>query len=345
MKFVDRTFNCDRSHALAIWRYLAEHDNGVTNFHFEIAADRIGEEEIEVFRTMRPGLIQLEIGLQSTNPDTIREIRRVMDVDKVKKVLLQIRELGNIHQHLDLIAGLPYEDLKSFKQSFNDAYSMRPNQLQLGFLKVLKGSYMGDQIDNYDLHYRDVQPYEVLSTKWISYDEILVLKRVEEMVEEYYNSDQFENVLPYAISFFDSPYSFFEALGSDYEKKELFGIGMRRESRYMALRDFCLQSLSGQPSFSMATFDSLLTFDYYLREKAKTRPQWSKEEPIDKKRYHGSKVAARKMHLEPLEKEAFLRLAKDRFQGEVEDVGYCLFDYDNRNPLSKDVAVTFLTGI
>ena len=207
VKLIDRTFNCNRARALEIWTYLIEHDNGVTNFHFEVAADLIGEPEYEVFQKMRPGLIQLEIGLQSTNPDTITEIRRSMDVEKVKKTLLTIHGFGNIHQHLDLIAGLPYEDFASFKTSFNKAYEMKPDQLQLGFLKVLKGSYMEEQGKEYELTYRDSQPYEVLSTRWISYDEILKLKQVEEMVEVYYNSDQFEHVLPYLISFFPSPYA------------------------------------------------------------------------------------------------------------------------------------------
>ncbi len=345
VKFVDRTFNCNREHALQIWRYLAEHDNGVTNFHFEVAADIIGEEEFEVFQKMRPGLIQLEIGLQSTNPDTIREIRRVMDVEKVKKTLLTIRSFGNIHQHLDLIAGLPYEDFQSFQKSFNDAYEMRPNQLQLGFLKVLQGSYMGEQVDNYELRYRDVQPYEVLETKWISYDEILVLKKVEEMVEVYYNSDQFEHVLPFVISHFESPYLFYETIGKYYEENDLFGIGFKREARYKVLRDFCMEYFGGQTSpdgipcdsepkseFSMKIFDFLLTFDYYLREKAKKRPDWAAQERLDKLPGY--------VHIERVEKEA-LRWIEDV----NEQAEYCLFDYENRNPLTRDAKVEFLTEL
>ena len=388
VKFVDRTFNCKKEHALEIWNYLLEHDNGVTNFHFEIAADLIGEEELEVFRKMRPGLIQLEIGLQSTNPDTIKEIRRVMDVHKVKETLLKIRSFGNIHQHLDLIAGLPYEDYPSFRKSFEDAYEMKPDQLQLGFLKVLKGSYMGEQAENYVLQYRDVQPYEVLSTKWISYDEILVLKRVEEMVEVYYNSGQFAHVLSYVISFFSSPFDFYKALGDYYKEKELFGIGFKREARYTAFRDFCrfhfgeskdilidadkpagnLPGKGAQEDFSLPLFDSLLTFDYYLREKAKTRPAWSKEEPVPKKDYqaffknggnneislikegHDSKVAARKMHIEPVMKNALVWIEKGHRDGSCNmenllEKSYCLFDYEERNPLTGDAGVCFFKNI
>lgn len=416
VKFIDRTFNCKKSHALAIWKYIAEHDNGVTNFHFEVAADLLGTEELALFQTMRPGLIQLEIGLQSTNPATIREIRRVMDVDRLKKNMLAIREFQNIHQHLDLIAGLPYEDFVTFKQSFNDAYEMRPNQLQLGFLKVLKGSYMGEQIKEYGLKYQDSQPYEVLSTKWISYDEILALKQVEEMVEVYYNSAQFEHVLYYLAPFFDSPYAFYEAIGEYYLVHHLYDIGFKRETRYGVLREFCVErfgicdnlsytewnakkegqskqgngnrirsgkkgiTAAGKERFSMDIFDSLLTFDYYLRENAKRRPFWSPDEPIDKQAYHAffkqggteeihlfkegydSKVAARVMHIEPIVPEALFWIVENGKQQKENsrkglstpldsekkrraDVVYCLFDYEIRNLYSKDARVTVLSHL
>lgn len=361
VKFIDRTFNCKKEHALKIWNYIMEHDNGITNFHFEIAADLIGEEELAVFRKMRPGLIQLEIGLQSTNFATIKEIHRVMDVDKVKNTLLAIHGFQNIHQHLDLIAGLPYEDFTTFKKSFNAAYEMKPDQLQLGFLKVLKGSYMEEQVKNYELQYKDFQPYEVLSTKWITYDEILALKKVEEMVEVYYNSDQFEHVLPYLISFFQSPYAFYEALGNYYEEHDLAGIGFRRESRYGTLRAFSVLSLNDREMFSVEVFDSLLTFDYYLRENAKSRPAWAKTEPIEKEVYHAffknggteeiclkregydSRTAARIMHIEPVVGEAMPWLTGKRTDGRKKI--YCLFDYEQRNPLSKDAKVEFLSHL
>lgn len=364
VKFIDRTFNCKREHSLAIWRYITEHDNGVTNFHFEVAADLIGEEELAVFRQMRPGLIQLEIGLQSTNPATIREIRRVMDIDRLRDTMLTIRSFGNIHQHLDLIAGLPYEDFVTFIQSFNDAYAMKPNQLQLGFLKVLKGSYMGEQVENYGLAYQDVQPYEVLRTKWITYDEILALKQVEEMVEVYYNSDQFEHVLSYVVPFFESPYVFYEALGQYYKEKQLFGIGFKREARYEALRQFYLEWFEKSED---AILDSLLTYDYYLRENAKSRPSWSKEEPIEKSVYqaffknggteevslsregYDSKAAARMMHIEPVAAEAVFWLQKqDREMEEGQQKKqcvYCLFDYEHRDSLSKAARVILLTHL
>ncbi|MDE6760476.1 MAG: DUF4080 domain-containing protein [Lachnospiraceae bacterium] len=376
VKLIDRTFNCNKEHSLAIWRYILEHDNGVTNFHFEVAADLIGEEELAIFRQMRPGLIQLEIGLQSTNDQTIWEIRRVMNIDKLKKTMLAIRGFGNIHQHLDLIAGLPYEDFITFKESFNRAYEMKPNQLQLGFLKVLKGSYMEEQTEQYELKHQDFQPYEVLSTKWISYDEILGLKKVEEMVEVYYNSDQFEHVLSYLIPFFESAYAFYEALGKYYEDRQLYGIGFKREARYEILRGFCEEwfykcdkSSMEQKRFSFDILDDLLIYDYYLRENAKSRPSWAKTEPIEKGIYqtffknggteeislhregYDSKVAARAMHIESVSFETVKWLSRNgeniSKQQVKENNGkmYCLFDYGNRNPLSKDAKVIVLSHL
>ncbi len=334
VKFIDRTFNCDRRRALAIWSFVQEYDNGVTNFHFEIAADLIGEEELAVFSKMRPGLIQLEIGLQTTNPESIREIRRVMDIEKLKRNMLAVRRMGNIHQHLDLIAGLPFEDYASFVESFNAACTMRPNQLQLGFLKVLKGSYMEKMAEEYGLVYRGEQPYEVLSTRWISYGELLKLKQVEEMVEAYYNSDQFEHVLPYMEQFFETPFAMYECLGAYYEAHGLSEIGCRREARYEALRECFLEHLRGMAQMEeepvsgmrggadMRVFDSLLTFDYYLRENAKSRPSWRQEALIGKEEYvrffrsggteelplggegYDSRAAARGMHIEPVAAEA-----------------------------------------
>ncbi len=374
VKFIDRTFNCNQEHALTIWKYLTEHDNGITNFHFEIAADLLGEEELALFRRMRPGLIQLEIGLQSTNPDTVKEIHRTMNIEKLKMNMLAVQDMHNIHQHLDLIAGLPYEDFVTFQKSFNEAYEMKPDQLQLGFLKVLKGSYMEEQVENYGLQYQDYQPYEVLQTKWLSYDEVLALKKVEEMVEVYYNSDQFNHTIPYLMNFFETPFAFYEAIGDYYEENGLFGIGFKREARYEALRKFMLQCMEkcDMTCFSHTVLDNLLTYDYYLRENAKSRPSWCLGEAVDKAEYHNffknggndeidlthtgydSKVAARMMHIEPVSLPAmkWIRDASNNPVGnEVPEsaatsaICYCLFDYDHRNPLSKDAKVFVLTHL
>lgn len=365
VKFIDRTFNCKRDRAIEIWEYITDHDNGVTNFHFEISADLISEEEIKLFSRMRKGLIQLEIGLQSTNPDTIQEINRTMDIGKLKRNMLAIRNLNNIHQHLDLIAGLPYENYESFQKSFCDAYDMRPHQLQLGFLKVLKGSYMEEMKDEYNLVYHGEQPYEVMSTKWISYEEIILLKRVEEMVEVYHNSGQFDNVLKYLLTFFEDPFNCFLELGNFYEEHDLFNIGFKREARYSALRDFAKNKVS-----DLEIFDDLLIYDFYLRENAKSRPEFSKEEKIDKNDYQGffknngtekfaidkelnienydSKVASRIMHMESISYDAYEKIInyndlEKRLS--LTDRVYCLFDYANRNPLSSDARVFYFENI
>ena len=238
VKFIDRTFNCDHKHAMEIWRYIYEHDNGVTNFHFEISADILREEEIALLNRFRPGLAQLEIGVQSTNPETIRAIHRVMDVDKLEKIVAAIHRGQNIHQHLDLIAGLPYEDYDSFHRSFNDVYALRPQQLQLGFLKVLKGSHMKEMTEEYGIVHKELEPYEVLGTRWLPYEDILKLKMVESMVEVYYNSGQFKNTLVFLEKYFDDPFRMYEALGRFYEKKGYSEISHSRMRRYEILMEF-----------------------------------------------------------------------------------------------------------
>ncbi len=271
VKFVDRTFNCSHSHAMEIWSYIREHDNGVTNFHFEIAADIMTEEELALLRSLRPGLVQLEIGVQSTNPDTLKEIRRTADWKRLRTIVGKIREGRNIHIHLDLIAGLPFEDMESFQRSFNDVYSCRPDQLQQGFLKVLKGSHMHEKAAEYGIAYTDFPPYEVLFTRWISWEEILTLKRVEEMVELYYNSAQFSHTLPVLERFFASPFEMYRALADFYDRRGLFRQSPSRMYRYQALLEFAMQAAPEQEE----VWRQLLTFDLYLRENAKSRPEFA----------------------------------------------------------------------
>ena len=219
VKFVDRTFNCKHDHAMAIWNYIKEHDKGITNFHFEVAADLLNEEEIELIRSLRPGLIQLEIGIQSTNKQTIKEINRSMNLEKVRDKVARIHEKGNVHQHLDLIAGLPYENYDSFAHSFNEVYAMEPDQFQLGFLKVLHGSVMHEKMKEYELLCQNRPPYEVLSTKWLPYSDVIRLKKVEEMVEVYYNSFQFSHTMGLLVELFPSAFSMYEKMGNYYEER------------------------------------------------------------------------------------------------------------------------------
>ena len=279
VKFVDRTFNCNHDHAMAIWKYIQEHDNGITYFHFEVAADLLNDEEIRLIRQMRPGLIQLEIGVQSTNTDTIREIRRTMRLEEVREHVARIKEKGNIHQHLDLIAGLPYEDIKSFRKSFDDVYSMRPDQLQLGFLKVLKGSYMQEMQQEYELRYKDEPPYEVLSTKWLPYSDVIELKGIEEMVEIYYNSGQFTHVVEALVENYASAYQMYQDLWQYYEEHDYMGIQHRRSARYEIVLDFVKEKYPEQAD----VMRELLTYDYYLREIAKSRPEFAGEDATDKR--------------------------------------------------------------
>lgn len=270
VKFVDRTFNCNHKHAMAIWDYLSKHDNGVTNFHFEVAADLLNEEELALIAKMRPGLIQLEIGVQSTNEDTIKEIRRSMKFSEVARVVQRIQEGHNVHQHLDLIAGLPHEGMDSFRKSFDDVYKLHPEQLQLGFLKVLKGSFMEEQKENYELVYKGKPPYEVLSTKWLNYDEMLVLKMVEDMVEVYYNSGQFTYTLRQLEKEFDSPFELYYQLGNYYDRNGLHMMSHSRVSRYEILLGFICKYCGEKE----ALYREVLTFDLYLRENLKSRPDF-----------------------------------------------------------------------
>ena len=274
VKFVDRTFNSNKNHARTIWNYIIDHDNGVTNFHFEIAADLLDEEDMAIFRRMRPGLIQLEIGVQTTNEEALKEIRRPMKFSHIAQVVNEIQSFQNIHQHLDLIAGLPYEGFDSFRKSFNDVYHLHPQQLQLGFLKVLKGSLIWEKQDSYHLICQSEGPYEVLYTEWIDYQDVLQMKLVEEMVEVYYNSTQFSEILRWVEEKETSLFDFFLELGSWYDRKFPEGISHSRMARYINLREFLQERYPDESKL----IDEILAFDYYLRENAKSRPSWKIEQ-------------------------------------------------------------------
>lgn len=270
VKLIDRTFNCNRRHAMEIWRYIKEHDNGVTNFHFEIAADMMGEEELALLKEMRPGLVQLEIGVQTTNPDTLKEINRSGEIARIARAVKSIRAGGNIHIHLDLIAGLPLEGYDRFRESFNDVYGMEPHQLQLGFLKALKGTLIREKAKDYGIVCQESAPYEVLYTKWLSYKEVLQLKRIEEMTALYYNSSQFTHTLPVLEKEFKDPFEMFERLAEFYAEKGYFVNSPARSRRYQILLEFAVSVSPGKEQL----YGELLTYDYYLRENAKSRPSF-----------------------------------------------------------------------
>ena len=349
VKFVDRTFNCKKSHAMAIWQYIRDHDNGVTNFHFEIAADLLDKDELDLLSTMRPGLVQLEIGVQSTNEKTLEAIRRKTDIEEIREITETINSWHNIHQHLDLIAGLPWEDLESFKKSFNDVYEMEPEQLQLGFLKVLKGSYMEELIPDCDLLYSAAPPYEVLCTKWLSYGDVLELKDIEEMTEVHYNSRQFTCTLKELEKEFDTPYEMFSFMAGYYNKNHLFGINHSRIARYEILWKIIQERLKkngkcetqGKPenggvSEKLEQYRDLLMTDLYLRENVKSRPTFARDlsDSKDFVREFFQREEKTPEHLSGYEGYDSRQMAKMAHLEPLRDGTYLLFDYKKRDPLS-----------
>lgn len=298
VKFVDRTFNCNREHSRKILRFIRDNDNGITSFHFEIAADILEDEDIRIMNSLRPGLIQLEIGVQSTNQDTIKAIHRVMNLDKLRNNVTAIRKCRNIHMHLDLIAGLPYEDINSFRKSFNDIYDMKPDNLQLGFLKLLHGSLMREEKDKYGIVARDIPPYEVLYTKYLSYDDILKLKQVEKVLDMYYNSNMFVLSVRYLSGSFDDSFAMYELLSECFERRYSDGSLPSRNGKFELLYDFAGDYLN---EHDMMVFGEMLRFDMYLRDNVKSLPEcfaFNKDESLRAKKYSGEHKLTKAEHIE-----------------------------------------------
>ena len=355
VKFVDRTFNCNHKHAMGIWEYILENDNGITNFHFEVSADILNDEEIEILSRMRPGLVQLEIGVQSTHPETIQAINRTMNVEKLERIVGMINVGHNVHQHLDLIAGLPYEDYETFAKSFDQVYGMEPEQLQLGFLKVLKGSQMHEKAEEYGIRYMDKPPYEVLYTRWLPYEDVLKLKGVEEMVELYYNSNQFRHTLAFLVKEFESPFVMYEKLADFYERKGYMVNSPARVYRYNVLLDFVKE----EAAHVAEVCSELLTYDMYLRENLKSRPEFAKDlssykeirrdfymKEENERRYlpgyeaYDHKQLAKLTHLEVFRYPVWDMDGKDELTG---GEYFVLFDYKERNPLTADARTVNIT--
>lgn len=349
IKFVDRTFNCNHAHAMEIWRFIKEHDNGVTNFHFEISADLINEEELKLISDMRPGLIQLEIGVQSTNEVTIKEIHRTMKLERLKDVVRAIQSGANVHEHLDLIAGLPFEDYDSFAKSFDEIYELKPNQLQLGFLKVLKGSFMYEHAKEYGIIYHDRPPYEVLSTKWISFDDVLRIKKVEEMLEVYYNSGQFEITMKLMDVLYDSAFDLFQRLGDFYEEKGYLAMSHSRIRRCEILLEFMQAELQAKAdetkqSDILQMLEEALIFDLYYRENCKSRPGWAVDAASFKKMTHRYCAKGKLSHVEP-----FHYRFPDKKQRSIDALPvrekepvWVLFHYDDRDPLDNQAGIEYV---
>ena len=358
VKFLDRTFNCNHAHAMAIWKFIQEHDNGVTNFHFEISADLLNEEELELLAKMRPGLVQLEIGVQTVNAQSLEAIHRTASFEKIAERVNKVTEAANIHQHLDLIAGLPYEDFDSFRHSFNQVYSLHPQELQLGFLKVLRGSEMHRRAAEYGIIYRSKPPYEVLSTKWISCDELLRLKEVEEMLEVYYNSQQFRNTMealeqeyyraPEKVSAY-GPFALYESLADYYKFHDLEGKSHSRMQRFEILRGFIKEMIAERSSLSwdaLKYYDELLTLDLYLRENAKSRPNWAADLSEHQKAailFYQKEEQERRYLTAGYENMTWKQLMRmthlERFTGKDGEMIWKLFDYQKRDPLTGDARV------
>ena len=365
VKFIDRTFNCNHKHAMEIWNYIHEHDNGITNFHFEISADLLTEEELELLNRMRVGLVQLEIGVQSTNEKTIHAIHRTMNLDKLSYAVKRVQQGKNIHQHLDLIAGLPFEDYESFRNSFNDVYAMAPNQLQLGFLKVLKGSEMYVEQEEHHILYKGQAPYEVMATKWLPYDDVLRLKQVEDMVEVYYNSDQFTHSLAFLMHYYETPFDFYQMLGAYYEEQGLQGFHHSRITRYDILLSFVEKT---KPQI-VEPLKELLVYDLYLRENLKSRPFFAKDQKKWKEKYHAFYGTMEQMNKEGILEQDGMKNVLPDYKGyqarqmarmthlecfsydftALEGTGevkpkeqHILFDYQKRNPLNQEAATVIL---
>lgn len=369
VKFVDRTFNCSHVHAMAIWSFIREHDNGITNFHFEIAADLLNAEELALLAGMRPGLVQLEIGVQTVNEQSLEAIHRTAKFEEIAKKVRQVAAAGNIHQHLDLIAGLPYEDFESFKSSFDAVYRLHPQELQLGFLKVLRGSLMHRKAEEYGIIYRSRPPYEVLETRWITCGQLLRLKEVEEMLEVYYNSQQFRCTISALEKEFDRPFALYEALADFYKEQKLDGKAHSRMQRFEILKTFigqmeaekvqeqkggtaedagCAARAKMPRAACSQKYTELLTRDLYLRENAKSRPSWA----ADTEAYRAEKIRfyqeeeQRRRYLPQYAGMTWKQLMRmthlERFSYGKEKAWWELFDYSKRDPLTQDAAVTVI---
>lgn len=324
IKFVDRTFNVNPKRTEELWGWILEHDNGITNFHFEVGADLITDRELELMSRMRPGLIQLEIGVQSTNENTIRGIDRRMDLERLKMVVQRIKSFHNIHQHLDLIAGLPFEDLNSFQHSFDEVYALEPELLQLGFLKVLKGSKLYGKASDYGILWHQGPPYEVLQTDWLSYEDLLLLKGVEEMVEVYHNSHQFTQTLKELLKRYESPFDFYHELAVYYESRGWHQISHSRMARYEILREFLKQK-----GLMIPVIDQCMVYDLYVRENLKSRPAFAAD------------LSPYRLQLKAYEKDYGKQVHVEVFLCE-EGPCYVLFDYQRRDPLTKEAYVEVL---
>ena len=347
IKFVDRTFNAKLSHTLAIWHYLHENDNGVTNFHFEITADLLDEKTLEFLAGVRPGLFQFEVGVQSTHAPTILTVERKVEFEKLKARVLKAMEGNNIHMHLDLIAGLPKEDYLTFAKSFNDVMAIKPEQLQLGFLKVLKGSQIYYLQKDYGIVFRQFAPYEVLSTHEMTYEDLRRLKDIETLLETYYNSNQFSTSIRYLMDCHDSAFDCFEGM-SDYWKDQGYNLLPHNKIRlYELMYDYGTTC----KRVNRELLKQKLKHDLCTREKPKKWPDFIPQEDQFKEtkrafyqsetnrasvlssyKEYTSKQCSRMAHLE--------RYTFDVAGTSEEKVTWLFYDYKKKNIMTGHASVT-----
>ena len=337
VKFLDRSFNCGQERTLAIWSYLKEHDNGITNFHFELEPHLLTKSEIDLLTTLRRGQFQVEIGVQSTNEKTLASLGRKGNYENLSRDISVLLRAGNMHVHLDLIAGLPYEDYDSFRNSFNDVYRLHPHELQLGFLKILHGTPLEKETDRYGIRHLEKAPYQVLSTNWLSYAEISRLEQVEEVLEIYWNSSQFTCTMRVLETLFPDPFSMYEALAEYYDRNGCFVKTPARIRRYMILLDFIEETLgTGHPDLSL--FKELLTFDLYLRENMKSRPSFAPS-PVYQKRREDLHEEVFRYPVHRIRPHGTEMLPEDL---QIPDKYQLQFDYTQRDPVSRNAFVELL---
>lgn len=350
VKFVDRTFNCNKKFAIDIWNFLIDNDNGVTNFHFEVSADILDDEMFAVLKTARKQLFQLEIGVQSTNLDTLSAIQRKTDLYDLFAKVLKIKGFKNIHQHLDLIAGLPFENYSSFAKSFDDVYSVYPEQLQLGFLKLLRGSGLRRDAEKYGIVYNDKAPYEVLYTKEVSFDEMMMLKYIEKMVETYYNSGKCINTVKYIVKKFGSAFLFFETLAKYWVDHKYHEVSHNKMKLYTILYEFCSLHIVDN---EIDILKDILKFDLFLNDNIKNFPYWLEQNDFDgtknfarnffEEEYNvqkfvphlkefNSKQITRMCHIEKFNYDVISSIENDFSQINQKE-NFILFDYYGKNDL------------
>lgn len=332
VKFVDRTFNCNREYTVELLKYLSEQDTE-TRFHFEVAADLLTEEQIEILNNAPKGRFQLEVGVQTTNNEVLHNINRYITYENIKEKVLKVAAGKNVMQHLDLIAGLPGEDLESFKKSFNDVHAIRPDEIQLGFLKLLKGSSMREEAEKWGIVYSPYAPYEIIRSKDISYEELLLLKKVEAMVDKYYNSCKFNNVIKFFLNIYEKPFDFYYDLAMFFEEKGNFKRSIGNVEYYKILLDFYLEKIGGEDE---GLFKEVLKFDYLCFNKKRWLPDFlvrtiTKEDEQNIKDSFDRQMPFKKAYIEKFEIDIinYIKNGEINFEPKYLIFDEMNFDYDS----------------